>query len=94
MTIWVTSGPGSPMVASSAMSNGLLGLRARVASRQDRPAIFTLNKEGRGNKAALPILGGFVAHLEAVVGRPLTPVSVSGVARRTARRCSAGVYDC
>jgi hypothetical protein len=37
---------------------------------------------------------GFVAKLEAVVGRPLTPVSVAGVARRTARRCSAGVYDC
>jgi hypothetical protein len=30
---------------------------------------------------------GFVATVEAVVGRPLTPVSVSGVARRTARRC-------
>ena len=37
---------------------------------------------------------GFVATVEAIVGRPLTPVSVSGVARRTARRCSAGVYDC
>ena len=29
-----------------------------------------------------------------LLGRPLTPVSVSGVARRTARRCSADVYDC
>lgn len=37
---------------------------------------------------------GFVASLEAVVGRPLTPVSVAGVARRTARRCRADVYDC
>jgi len=37
---------------------------------------------------------GFVATVEAIVGRPLTPVSVSGVARRTARRCSADVYDC
>ena len=36
----------------------------------------------------------FVTTVEAVVGRPLTPVSVSGVARRTARRCSADVYDC
>jgi hypothetical protein len=34
---------------------------------------------------------GFVATVEAVVGRPLTPVSVSGVARRTARRCDG---DC
>jgi hypothetical protein len=31
---------------------------------------------------------------QAVVGRPLTPVSVAGVARRTARRCAAGVYYC
>ena len=31
---------------------------------------------------------------QARVGRPLTPVSVAGVARRTARRCAAGVYYC
>ena len=36
----------------------------------------------------------FISSAEAVVGRPLTPVSVAGVARRTARRCAAGVYDC
>jgi len=36
----------------------------------------------------------FVSTAEAVVGRPLTPVSVAGVARRTARRCDVGVYDC
>lgn len=41
-----------------------------------------------------PSVNGFVSTVEAVVGRPLTPVSVSGVARRTARRCSADVYDC
>jgi hypothetical protein len=35
-----------------------------------------------------------ISTAEAVVGRPLTPVSVAGVARRTARRCAAGVYDC
>jgi hypothetical protein len=39
-------------------------------------------------------VNGLVARVEAIVGRPLTPVSVSGVARRTARRCSADVYDC
>jgi hypothetical protein len=37
---------------------------------------------------------GIVATAEAVVGRPLTPVSVAGVARRTARRCAVGVYNC
>jgi hypothetical protein len=37
---------------------------------------------------------GVVASAEARVGRPLTPVSVAGVARRTTRRCAAGVYNC
>ena len=37
---------------------------------------------------------GLIAPAEARVGRPLTPVSVAGVARRTARRCAAGVYNC
>ena len=37
---------------------------------------------------------GFVATAEAKVGRPLTPVSVAGVGRRTARRCATGVYNC
>lgn len=37
---------------------------------------------------------GFVSTAEAIVGRPLTPVSVAGVARRTTRRCAVGVYNC
>ena len=37
---------------------------------------------------------GFVSTAEAVVGRPLTPVSVAGTARRTARRCASGAYEC
>ena len=35
-----------------------------------------------------------ISPAQAVVGRPLTPVSVAGAARRTARRCAAGVYYC
>lgn len=31
---------------------------------------------------------------EAIVGRPLTPVSVAGVTRRTVRRCVATVAVC
>ena len=31
---------------------------------------------------------------EARFGRPLTPVSVAGVARRSVRRCAVGVYRC
>jgi hypothetical protein len=45
-------------------------------------------------KYAVPGVYGFVATAEARVGRPLTPVSVAGVARRTTRRCAAGVYYC
>jgi len=37
---------------------------------------------------------GVVSSAFARVGRPLTPVSVAGVARRTTRRCAAGVYNC
>lgn len=37
---------------------------------------------------------GFGSPAEARVGRPLTPVSVAGVGRRTVRRCAAGVYYC
>lgn len=43
-------------------------------------------------RAAVPGFVGLIA--SAHVGRPLTPVSVAGVARRTSRRCAAGVYDC
>lgn len=45
-------------------------------------------------RAGLPGLAAFVAPAQAVVGRPLTPVSYAGVARRTARRCAGGVYYC
>ena len=43
---------------------------------------------------AIPVFYSFVSTAEAVVGRPLTPVSVAGTARRTVRRCAAGVYNC
>ena len=36
----------------------------------------------------------FVSTAQARVGRPLTPVSVAGVGRRTARRCANGTYKC
>ncbi len=46
-----------------------------------------------GDQSIVPI-PRFVSDAVAVVGRPLTPVSVAGVARRTTRRCAAGAYDC
>ena len=47
-----------------------------------------------GEQLSVPGIRSFVSSAEAVVGRPLTPVSVAGVARRTSRRCAAGVYYC
>jgi hypothetical protein len=45
-----------------------------------------------GEQFAIPGLPSFVSTAEAVVGRPLTPMSAAGVARRTSRRCAAGAY--
>jgi len=39
-----------------------------------------------GERLSSPGVHSFVSTAEARVGRPLTPVSVAGVARRTARR--------
>ena len=47
-----------------------------------------------GERFEIPGIRSFVSTAEAIVGRPLTPVSYAGVARRTARRCTAGVYYC
>jgi hypothetical protein len=47
-----------------------------------------------GERSPLPGVNTFVARVEAIIGRPLTPVSVAGVARRSARRCAVGIYDC
>ena len=45
-----------------------------------------------GEGLSIPGVHGLSATVEAIVGRPLTPVSVAGVARRTVRRCAVGVY--
>jgi hypothetical protein len=45
-------------------------------------------------RAAVPGFEGVIAAANAEVGRPLTAVSVAGVARRTARRCANGAYEC
>lgn len=45
-------------------------------------------------KLQIPGADRLVSTAQARVGRPLTPVSVAGVARRTVRRCAAGVYYC
>ena len=40
------------------------------------------------------IFPGLVTEAQAIIGRPLTPMSYAGVARRTVRRCAYGVYYC
>ncbi len=49
---------------------------------------------GLGERLSISGVHSFVSTAEARVGRPFTPVSVAGVARRTARRCAVGVYNC
>ena len=47
-----------------------------------------------GERFEIPGVHSFVSIAEAIIGRPLTPMSYAGVARRTARRCAAGIYYC
>lgn len=42
-----------------------------------------------GERLSIPGVHSFVSTAEAIVRRPLTPVSAAGVARRTVRRCAA-----
>jgi len=47
-----------------------------------------------GEQMSVPGVHSLVPEAQAIVGRPLTPVSYAGVARRTVRRCAVGVYRC
>ena len=47
-----------------------------------------------GTQLAIPGFQSPISSAQARVGRPLTPVSVAGVARRTVRRCAVGIYNC
>jgi len=47
-----------------------------------------------GERFEIPGVHSSISTAEAIIGRPLTPMSYAGVARRTARRCAAGVYYC
>lgn len=57
-------------------------------------ALIALFAMDIGEKLLTPGVTGITSTAQARVGRPLTPVSVAGVARRTTRRCAAGVYYC
>jgi hypothetical protein len=49
---------------------------------------------GLGERFEIPGVHSFISAAQAIIGRPLTPMSYAGVARRTARRCAVGVYYC
>ena len=69
-----------------------------ILSRKMKILLLAPIAVGLGLEAASELAGmdsfSLISPAQAVVGRPLTPVSVAGVARRTARRCAAGVYNC
>ena len=67
-------------------------------SRKLKIALFTLIAAFAGLQAAdrltTPGSLNVISTAEARIGRPLTPLSVAGVARRTVRRCAVGIYYC
>jgi hypothetical protein len=67
-----------------------------TTTRKTAALLAALALAGSGPLQALPgqLLNALVPSAQARVGRPLTPVSVAGVGRRTVRRCAVGVYDC
>ena len=48
--------------------------------------LITLGLMASGDRLPIPGVAGLATSVKAEVGRPLTPVSVAGVARRTSRR--------
>ena len=68
-------------------------LSSRIATAALVLAVAVATIEA-GAWLGVPGVRSVVSQAEAVVGRPLTPVSYAGVARRTARRCAGGVYAC
>ncbi|MCP9825109.1 hypothetical protein [Synechococcus sp. EJ6-Ellesmere] len=67
-----------------------------TTTRNTAALLAALALAGSGPLHTVPgqLLNALVPPAQARVGRPLTPVSVAGVGRRTVRRCAVGVYDC
>jgi hypothetical protein len=47
-----------------------------------------------GEHYNVPGVHSAIPKAEAIIGRPLTPISVAGVARRSVRRCAVDIYRC
>jgi len=57
-------------------------------------AIIVIGGSELGERLSVPGVHSLIPTADARVGRPLTPVSVAGVGRRTVRRCAVGIYNC
>lgn len=47
-----------------------------------------------GERMTISGVHSLISDANARIGRPLTPVSIAGVGRRTVRRCAVGIYNC
>jgi hypothetical protein len=56
--------------------------------------IIVLGASEIAEQLSIPGVHSMIPAASARVGRPLTPVSVAGVGRRSVRRCAVGVYVC
>ena len=73
---------------------GLTPGQTRLVAAAETGVAAALGGMELGEQLGIPGVYGPVSEAAAIVGRPLTPVSVAGVGRRTVRRCAAGVYYC
>jgi hypothetical protein len=56
--------------------------------------VFAVGFFVQGGPVTYVQTGSWTSPAQVIIGRPATPVSAAGVARRTTRRCVAGVYTC
>jgi hypothetical protein len=70
----------------------MIGIKRLLTSLLGTIALLVLVEIG--GEVLAPGEIGITNRAEAIIGRPLTPMSYAGVARRTVRRCAAGVYYC
>ena len=70
----------------------MIGIKRLLTSVAATVALLVLVEVG--GEVLAPGKIGITNRAEAIIGRPLTPMSYAGVARRTVRRCAVGVYYC
>jgi hypothetical protein len=56
--------------------------------------VFAAGLFVQGDPVSYVLTDSWMSQAQALIGRPATPASAAGVARRTTRRCVAGAYRC